>query len=141
MYDILVMVILFLWMVTVSWWVGRHFVGPDALYSLLGREGLDSFRASLGDNDTIHQVQWSDPGSEAGDYCDELLYLTTFSLLVLGWLVLILTLLVFLSDKILNKLLCCRLCSGIKDQVDGVRGEEEEEEERVQLRSKQMIEY
>ena len=57
MYDILMMVILVLWMVTVTWWVVRHFIGPDALYSVLGREGLDSFRASLGDNDTIHKVQ------------------------------------------------------------------------------------
>ena len=56
MYDILMMVILVLWMVTVTWWVVRHFIGPDALYSVLGREGLDSFRASLGDNDTIHKV-------------------------------------------------------------------------------------
>ena len=57
MYDILMMVILVLWMVTVTWWVVRHFIGPDALYSVLGREGLDSFRASLGDNDTIHKVR------------------------------------------------------------------------------------
>ena len=56
-YDILMMVILVLWMVTVTWWVVRHFIGPDALYSVLGREGLDSFRASLGDNDTIHKVR------------------------------------------------------------------------------------
>ena len=55
-YDILMMVILVLWMVTVTWWVVRHFIGPDALYSVLGKEGLDSFRASLGDNDTIHKV-------------------------------------------------------------------------------------
>ena len=123
-------------MVTVSWWVMRHFVGPETLYSLLGREGLDNFRASLGDNDTIHNVQWTD--GEAGDYCDKLLYLTTFSLLILGWIVLTLALLVFLADKIVNKLLCCRLCTGIKDHVDGERGEEDE---RVQLRSKQTIEY
>ena len=116
----------------------RHFVGPDTLYSLLGRQGLDTFRASLGDNDTIHHVQWTDPDSEAGDYCDKLLYLTTFSLLISGWIVLTLALLVFLADKIINKLLCCRLCIGIKDDVDGERGEEDE---RVQLRSKQTIEY
>ena len=32
-------------------------IGPDALYSVLDQDGLDSFRASLGDN-TVHQVEW-----------------------------------------------------------------------------------
>ena len=58
MYDIVVMVILVMWLITVTWWVARHFIGPDTLYSILGREGLDNFRASLGDNDTIHNVKY-----------------------------------------------------------------------------------
>ena len=84
----------------------------------------------------VLQVQWSEPNSAEGDYCDPLLYLTTFSVLALGWLVLTISLLVFLADKILTKLLCCRLCSAL-DSVDGA----EVEEERVQLRSKHTIEY
>ena len=82
----------------------------------------------------VLQVQWSEPDSAEGDYCDPLLYLTTFSVLALGWLVLTASLLVFLADKILTKLLCCRLCSAL-DSVDGAA------EERVQLQSKHTIEY
>ena len=55
-YDIMLMVMIIMWMITVSWWVFRHRIGPDRLYSMLGKEVLDSFRASLGDNDTIHDV-------------------------------------------------------------------------------------
>ena len=32
----------------------RHWVGPEGLYEVLGEEQLDSFRAALGDRDTIH---------------------------------------------------------------------------------------
>jgi len=135
-YDILVMVILIMWMITVTWWVVRHYIGPDTLYSVIDREGLDSFRAALGDNDTIHNIQWTEPGEE--DYCDKLLYLVTFSCLVLGWVVLVISLLVFLADKIFNKLLCCTLCSSMTgdDKVDAG-----DDEEQVRLRSRNTIEY
>ena len=33
-------------------------IGPDVIYSMLDQERLDSFRASQGDNDTVHQVEW-----------------------------------------------------------------------------------
>ena len=55
-YDIVVMVFIMMWMITVTWWVFRHRIGPTKLHSILGKEVLDSFRASLGDNDTIHDV-------------------------------------------------------------------------------------
>lgn len=134
-YDILVMVMLIMWMITVTWWVARHYIGPDTLYSILGKEGLDNFRASLGDNDTIHNVQWTQEDQE--DYCDQLLYLVTFSLLMIGWVVLVVTFLVFLADKIFNKLLCCSLCSSINNKQDEV----DNDEERVQLKSSRTIEY
>ena len=56
LYDIIVMVIMVMWLITVSWWVFRHRIGPNSLYSILGKEKLDNFRASLGDNDTIYNV-------------------------------------------------------------------------------------
>ena len=56
LYDIIVMVILVMWMITVTWWVFRHRIGPVSLYAVLGKEKLDTFRASLGDNDTIYKV-------------------------------------------------------------------------------------
>ena len=135
MYDIMVMVFIVLWMITVTWWVFRHMIGPQPLYSVLGKEGLDNFRASLGDNDTIHNVQWSDPETE--DYCDGLLYLFTFVLLCLCWFILVGTVLVFLVDKILNKIVCCKLCKNIRDQPTG------DDEETVKLQSTQSttIEY
>ena len=49
-----------------TWWVVRHYIGPDTLYSVIDREGLDSFRAALGDNDTIHNV--SDDNEGDHDY-------------------------------------------------------------------------
>ena len=55
-YDIMVMVMIGMWMITVTWWVFRHRIGPDKLYSIIGKEKLDTFRASLGDNDTIYHV-------------------------------------------------------------------------------------
>ena len=55
-YDIVVMVFIVMWMITVTWWVFRHRIGPAKLHSILGKEVLDSFRASLGDNDTNHDV-------------------------------------------------------------------------------------
>ena len=56
LYDVISMVFIVMWMVTVTWWVFRHRIGPTKLHSIMGKEMLDSFRASLGDNDTIHDV-------------------------------------------------------------------------------------
>ena len=56
LYDVLVMAFIVMWMITVSWWVFRHVLGPHNLYLALSKERLDAFRASLGDNDTIHMV-------------------------------------------------------------------------------------
>ena len=63
----------------------RHRVGPDALYSLVGEEQLNNFRASLGDKDEIHVVQFTDPDRQ--DYCDRTLYMVAFVILTAGWLV------------------------------------------------------
>ena len=62
-YDIVVMVFIVMWMITVTWWVFRHKIGPEKLHSMLGKEMLQSFRASLGDNDTIHDVSRSNKTS------------------------------------------------------------------------------
>lgn len=110
-YDILVMVIMVMWLITVSWWVFRHRIGPDNLYSILGKKKLDNFRASLGDNDIIYNIQFSKPDLDS--YCDRLLYLVASILLSLGWVVLAGALLVFISDKIFNKIVFCRLCRNI----------------------------
>ena len=59
LYDMIVMVFIIMWMITVTWWVFRHKIGPDKLQTMLGKDVLDSFRASLGDNDTIHDVSKS----------------------------------------------------------------------------------
>lgn len=125
-YDIMVIIMIVMWMITVTWWVFRHRIGPKTLYSVLGREGLDNFRASLGDNDTIHDIQFEDPLQES--YCDYLLYQVSFVLLSLGWLVLVGALVVFMIDKIFTKLICCRLCRNItQDDVS------EDDEEQVRL--------
>jgi len=130
-YDITVIIMIVLWMITVTWWVFRHMIGPDALYSVLGKEKLDNFRASLGDNDTIHLVQFDFPAAES--YCDQLLYMVTFILLSLGWVVLIGALIVFIVDKIFNKLVCCNLCSNIShDEVS------EYDEEHASLKGEDM---
>ena len=65
------------------WLFFRHRVGPDALYSLVGEEQLNNFRASLGDKDVIHVVQFTDP--DAQDYCDRTLYMVAFVILTAGW--------------------------------------------------------
>eukprot|EP00092_Neocalanus_flemingeri_P016274 GFUD01017619.1.p1 GENE.GFUD01017619.1~~GFUD01017619.1.p1 ORF type:complete len:254 (+),score=57.18 GFUD01017619.1:296-1057(+) len=127
-YDIMVMVMIVMWMITVTWWVFRHMIGPDRLHSILGKEGLDTFRASLGDNDTIHHVQFTDP--QLSNYCDHLLYMVAFVLLSLGWIVLIIALFVFIADKIFNKLVCCRLCSNITHKDTS-----EDDEEQIRLHS------
>ena len=43
-------------MVTVSWWVFRHWIGPDTLRAVLGTDFMDNFRRALGDKDPIHNV-------------------------------------------------------------------------------------
>ena len=73
----------------------RHRVGPDALYSLVGEEQLNNFRASLGDKDVIHVVQFTDPGAQ--DYCDRTLYMVAFVILTAGWLVDHFTLILYLT--------------------------------------------
>lgn len=125
-YDITVIIMIVMWMITVTWWVFRHRIGPETLYSVLGREGLNNFRASLGDNDTIHDIQFEDPLQES--YCDRLLYMVSFVLLSAGWLVLVGALIVFVADKIFTKLICCRLCRNItRDDMSEV------DEEHVRL--------
>lgn len=108
LYDLVMLVLLVLWMVPVTWWVFRHWVGPSGLYSVLGEEQLDSFRAALGDRDTIHTVQFSLESQP--DYCDRLLYTVAVATLAGAWLLLVGALAVFLADKIISKLLCRRLC-------------------------------
>jgi len=115
MYDVMLMVSIVMWMVPVTWWVFRHRIGPDTLYSLLGEEKLNNFRASLGDNDTIHVVQFTNP--EAADYCDRTLYMVAFVILSAGWLILLSALVVFIVDKILNQIVCCHLCRAAQGQV------------------------
>jgi len=127
-YDIMVMVMIVMWMITVSWWVFRHRIGPENLYSILGKERLDNFRASLGDNDTIHDIQFTD--IQASSYCDHFLYMLAFVLLSLGWIVLTGALIVFIADKIFNKLVCCRLCSNITHEDLS-----EDDEEQIKLHS------
>jgi len=107
MYDVVAMIMIILWLITVTWWVMRHRVA-DHLYSLVGKESLDNFRSSLGDNDTIHNIQFDVPGEE--DYCNAVLYEVAFVLLSLGWLILVGALLVFIVGKIVYNILCCRLC-------------------------------
>ena len=45
-----------MWMVTVTWWVFRHRIGPATLTSVLGEDIMVNFRMALGDTDTIHDV-------------------------------------------------------------------------------------
>jgi len=125
MCDVIMMVAIVLWMVTVSWWVFRHWVGQESLHSILG-ESLADFRAALGDRDRIHLVQFEEPSRE--DYCDPTLYLVAASTLSIGWLLLFGALVVFLVDKVLSKLVCCNLCGDNTRRVCPGTLEEEEEE-------------
>ena len=50
------MVFVVMWMVTVTWWVFRHRIGPEALTRVLGEDIMVNFRAALGDTDIIHDV-------------------------------------------------------------------------------------
>lgn len=121
MYDVFVMIFMIIWMITVTWWVFRHRLS-DQLYDILGQENLDSFRASLGDNDTIHHVQFEFTDQES--YCDRVLYEVSFVLLSLGWVVLVASLLVFIIGKVCYSLVCCRLCRNLETRSGG--GDDEE---------------
>ena len=56
LYDVISMVFVVMWMVTVTWWVFRHRIGPEALTRVLGEDIMVNFRAALGDKDIIHDV-------------------------------------------------------------------------------------
>ena len=56
LYDVISMVFVVMWMVTVTWWVFRHRIGPEALTRVLGEDIMVNFRAALGDTDIIHDV-------------------------------------------------------------------------------------
>ena len=51
-----VQVFIVMWMVTVTWWVFRHRIGPATLTRVLGEDIMVNFRMALGDTDTIHDV-------------------------------------------------------------------------------------
>jgi len=121
-YDIFCMFLIILWMITVSWWVFRHRVANE-LYDLIGQENLDSFRFSLGDNDTIHNIQFDDPDQES--YCDRLLYELSFALLSAGWLILAGALIVFIIGKICCSIICCGLCRNLEHRPAGGDNDEE----------------
>jgi len=111
LYDIISMVFIVMWMVTVTWWVFRHKVGPETLTRVLGEEIMVNFRKALGDNDEIYDVQFTD--DSLNSYCDKSLFMFAFVLLSLGWIVLLGALIVFIVDKILSKIVCCRLCRNV----------------------------
>lgn len=111
MYDIMSMILIVLWLITVTWWVMRHRVA-DHLYEAFGEANVDNFRASLGDNDTIHDIQFSD--SELPSYCNAVLYEVAFVLLSVGWFLLVAALVVVLVGKIVYNILCCRLCLNLE---------------------------
>lgn len=129
-YDIFVMIIIVLWMITVTWWVFRHRVG-DELYDLLGKENLDSFRSALGDNETLHEIQFTDPTVDS--YCDRVLYEVAFALLSAGWLVLFGALLVLIIGKLCYNVVCCKLCRNMEPR--------EVNEEEVQLNGSPKQEF
>ena len=52
------------------------------------------------------QIQFTDP--ESASFCDRLLFMFGFLLLLLGWLVLLGALTVFIVDRILSQVVCCR---------------------------------
>ena len=58
LYDVISMVFIVMWMVTVTWWVFRHRIGPETLTRVLGEDIMVNFRAALGDTDIIHDVSY-----------------------------------------------------------------------------------
>ena len=71
------------------------------------------------------QIQFTKP--EDDSYCDKTLFMFGFFLLSLGWLVLLGAVLVFVVDKIVSKIVCCRLCR------NRTADSEDDEAERVHL--------
>jgi len=123
-YDVVIIVIMVMWLVTVSWWVLRHKLGPETLYSVLGEQSLNNFRSSLGDTDIIYNVQFVNP--EVSSYCEWFLYTISSSLLCIGWIILIISLIVFIVDKLLTKIVFCKLCRNMTINSSGT-----EEEQRI----------
>ena len=60
--------------------------------------------------------------------------MVSFTLLSCGWVVLMGALIVFIADKIFNKIVCCRLCQNIS-----ARNNSNREEEEVMLHSSENI--
>ena len=54
--QLCVQVFIVMWMVTVTWWVFRHRIGPATLTRVLGEDIMVNFRMALGDTDAIHDV-------------------------------------------------------------------------------------
>ena len=61
------------------------------------------------------QIQFTD--ADSSSYCDKSLFMFAFLLLSLGWVVLVGALVVFLVDRILTKIVCCRLCRNVTTAV------------------------
>ena len=80
---------------------------------------------------TLFQIQFSNP--EYDSYCDRLLFMVSFVLLSCGWVVLSGALIVFVADKIFNKIVCCRLCQNISAR------DSDREEEEVMLDSSENL--
>ena len=71
------------------------------------------------------QIQFTDPKEDS--YCDKTLFMFGFFLLSMGWVVLLGAVLVFVVDKIVSKIVCCRLCRNRSVSSD------DDEAERVHL--------
>ena len=114
-----------------------HRIGPDRLNSLLGADIMENFRHALGDNDKIHlvsiagdapsyltlylQIQFTNQNIDS--YCDKTLFMFGFFLLCLGWIILLGAVLVFLVDKIVSNIVCCRLCRNMNSSSDDDQAE------------------
>ena len=83
------------------------------------------------------QIQFTDPASDS--YCDQALFMFAFVLLALGWVVLVGALTVFLVDKILTKIVCCRLCRNVAATTT-VRDSGDMESEKVHLNKNMSLE-
>jgi len=121
LYDIFSMSLIIMWLITVTWWVFRHRIGPTRLNSLLGSDIMENFRHALGDNDKIHLIQFTNQNKDS--YCDKTLFMFGFFLLCLGWIILLGAVLVFLVDKIVSKIVCCRLCRNMNSSSDDDKAE------------------
>jgi len=133
LYDMIFIAFIILWIVPVTWWVFRHWIGPDTLRETLGDEIMINFRDAIGDNDQIHDIQFLDP--EESSFCDKSLFMFAFVLLTLGWVVLLGALIVFIVDKIFSKIVCCRLCRNVNIDASS----QENESERVHLNKDPVV--